>query len=68
MVAVAVAAWLAFGVLPTYDSLYSLVWGREILDGAAPGFDGLRRADAAPAVGRGRDRCSRRSATPARAR
>jgi hypothetical protein len=38
MVAVAVGAWLAFGVLPTYDSLYSLVWGREILDGAAPGF------------------------------
>lgn len=38
MVAVAVAAWLAFPVLPTYDSLYSLVWGREILGGAAPGF------------------------------
>jgi len=38
MVVVAVAAWLAFPVAPTYDSLYSLVWGREILDGAAPGF------------------------------
>ena len=38
MVVVAVAAWLAFGVLPTYDSLYSLVWGREILGGGAPGF------------------------------
>ena len=37
-VAAAVAAWLAFGVLPTYDSLYSLVWGREILAGQAPGF------------------------------
>ncbi len=38
MLAAAVAAWLAFEVVPTYDSLYSLVWGREILDGAAPGF------------------------------
>ena len=38
VVAVAVAAWLAFPVLPTYDSLYSLVWGSEILDGMAPGF------------------------------
>jgi hypothetical protein len=38
MVAVAVAAWLALPVVPTYDSLYSLVWGREILDGSAPGF------------------------------
>ncbi len=37
--AVAVAAWLAFPVAPTYDSLYSLVWGREILGGAAPGFE-----------------------------
>jgi hypothetical protein len=38
MVVVAVAAWLALPVAPTYDSLYSLVWGREILDGMAPGF------------------------------
>jgi hypothetical protein len=38
MVVVACVAWLAFGVLPTYDSLYSLVWGQEILDGAGPGF------------------------------
>ncbi len=38
MVVVGVAAWLAFPVEPTYDSLYSLVWGREILDGMAPGF------------------------------
>ena len=39
MVVAAVAAWLAFPVAPTYDSLYSLVWGREILDGSAPGFE-----------------------------
>jgi hypothetical protein len=38
MTVVACVAWLAFGVQPTYDSLYSLVWGREILDGSAPGF------------------------------
>jgi hypothetical protein len=38
MVVVACVAWLAFGVLPTYDSLYSLVWGQEILGGSAPGF------------------------------
>jgi hypothetical protein len=38
MVVVACAAWVAFGVLPTYDSLYSLVWGQEILHGTAPGF------------------------------
>jgi hypothetical protein len=36
--AVAFVAWLAFPVLPTYDSLFSLVWGREILAGGAPGF------------------------------
>ena len=37
-IAAAFGAWLAFEVLPTYDSLYSLVWGREILAGQAPGF------------------------------
>jgi len=41
MVVVAFAAWLAFAVQPTYDSLYSLVWGREVLEGSAPGFAGF---------------------------
>jgi hypothetical protein len=31
--------WLTFPVLPTYDSLSALVWGRDILDGHLPGFD-----------------------------
>ena len=35
-----VAAWLAFPVLPTYDSLSALVWGRDILHGHTPVFDG----------------------------
>ena len=38
MVVVAFAAWLAFPLVPTYDSLYSPVWGREIFAGQAPGF------------------------------
>jgi len=38
MVVVALAAWLAFPLVPTYDSLYSLVWGREVLAGQAPGL------------------------------
>lgn len=35
---VAIAGWLAYPVLPTFDSLSALVWGREILHGSAPGF------------------------------
>ena len=34
----ALAGWLLAHVLPTYDSLSSLVWGREILHGTVPGF------------------------------
>src|SRR5918997_194831 len=49
-------AWLGFGVLclaalvgflayptyPNYDSYYSLLWGREILDGQLPSYDAYR--------------------------
>jgi hypothetical protein len=35
---VALAGWLVVHVLPTYDSLSSLVWGREILHGTVPTF------------------------------
>ncbi len=49
-------AWIAFAVLcagaiwgffafptyPNYDSYYSLLWGREILDGALPSYDAYR--------------------------
>jgi hypothetical protein len=40
LAAAGVVSWLAFPVLPTYDSLSHLVWGRDILDGRLPEFDG----------------------------
>lgn len=43
--ALAVAAAIGFASFPTYpnyDSQYSLVWGRELLDGIAPTFDAYR--------------------------
>jgi hypothetical protein len=45
LVALTVAAIVGFFVYPTYsnyDSLYSLLWGREILDGSLPSFDAYR--------------------------
>ena len=38
----ALAGFFAFPTYPNYDSLYSLLWGREILDGALPSFDAYR--------------------------
>jgi hypothetical protein len=38
LVAAALIAWRAFPVLPTYDSLSALDWGRDILAGRTPGF------------------------------
>jgi hypothetical protein len=40
LVVAGLVAWLAFPVLPTYDSLAHLTWGRDILHGRTPGFDG----------------------------
>src|SRR3954464_14725785 len=38
--ALALALWLAWGHgFPNYDTLYALVWGRQIADGEAPSFD-----------------------------
>ena len=40
-----VATFIAFLVYPTYpnyDSYYSLLWGREVLDGVKPSFDAYR--------------------------
>ena len=37
-----VAVFLAYPTYPAYDSLYSLLWAQELLDGARPGFDGYR--------------------------
>ena len=45
LVVLAVAAFVGFAIYPTYpnyDSLYSLLWGREILDGHLPSFDAYR--------------------------
>jgi hypothetical protein len=38
----ALAAWLAVPTYPAYDSLYSLVWARELLGGALPSFAAYR--------------------------
>ena len=38
----ALAGFFAFPTYPNYDSLYSLLWGREILDGVLPSFDAYR--------------------------
>jgi hypothetical protein len=45
LAALTVAAVAGFFVYPTYsnyDSLYSLLWGRELLDGTLPSFDAYR--------------------------
>ena len=34
--------FLVFPTYPNYDSYYSLLWGREVLDGQAPFFEGFR--------------------------
>lgn len=36
------AGFVAYTTQPTYDSIYSLLWAREILDGARPSFDAYR--------------------------
>jgi hypothetical protein len=38
----AVWGFLAFPTYPNYDSYYSLLWGREILDGTLPSYDAYR--------------------------
>jgi len=45
LAALALGTLLGFVVYPTYpnyDSYYSLLWGRELLDGIKPSFDGYR--------------------------
>jgi len=36
---VAVVAWALVPTYPNYDSYFHLLWGRELLDGARPGFE-----------------------------
>ena len=38
----AVWGFFAFPTYPNYDSYYSLLWGREILDGSLPSYDAYR--------------------------
>src|SRR5215212_2693840 len=38
----AVWGFFAFPTYPNYDSYYSLLWGREILDGVLPSYDAYR--------------------------
>src|SRR3712207_5960962 len=38
----ALAGFLAYPTYPNDDSLSAFVWGREVLDGVAPGFDAYR--------------------------
>ncbi|HEX8122023.1 MAG TPA: hypothetical protein VF549_12230 [Solirubrobacteraceae bacterium] len=38
----AIWGFFAFPTYPNYDSYYSLLWGREILDGALPSYDAYR--------------------------
>ena len=42
MCAAFAAGFLVFPTYPVYDSYYALLWGREILDGRLPEFDGFR--------------------------
>lgn len=45
LIALAVATFVGFLIYPTYpnyDSYYSLIWGREMLHGHLPSFDGYR--------------------------
>jgi hypothetical protein len=38
----AAIGYLVYPTYPNYDSAYSLIWGRELLDGALPSFDAYR--------------------------
>ncbi len=38
----ALIGFFAYPTYPNYDSYYSLIWGRELLDGHKPSFEGYR--------------------------
>ena len=38
----AAIGYLVYPTYPNYDSAYSLIWGRELLDGSLPSFDAYR--------------------------
>ncbi len=41
MVLAAVAAWALVPTYPDYDAYHHLVWGRDLLGGVSPGFEGF---------------------------
>lgn len=40
--AAVIVGFLVFPTYPNYDSYYSMLWGREVLDGGKPHFEGFR--------------------------
>lgn len=42
LIAVAIVGYFAYPTWPNYDSIYSLVWGRELLDGVNLSFEAYR--------------------------
>jgi hypothetical protein len=42
LVVVTTVLFVAYPTFPNYDSYYSLLWGRELLDGELPSFDAYR--------------------------
>ena len=57
--------FLVYPTYPNYDSYYSLLWGREVLDFQAPFFQGFRVPTEHPlAIASARcSRCSARAGT-----
>jgi hypothetical protein len=42
LVVASAVAFLVYPTFPNYDSYYSMLWGREVLDGHLPSFDAYR--------------------------
>ena len=38
---IAIAGWALVPTYPDYDAYHHLVWGRDLLDGVRPGFEGF---------------------------
>ena len=64
---VVAVGFFAFPTYPNYDSYYSLLWGREVLDGVKPHFEGFRVPTQHPLTAE-RDRATSGSSTRCRSR
>src|SRR6185436_4833646 len=42
LVVASAVLFVVYPTFPNYDSYYSLLWGREVLDGTLPSFDAYR--------------------------